>query len=110
MIRTCDFYVPNVALYQAELRPEYANFIFISPSCQFYDIIVIGGKIMNDIMNLINKISYPLVLFGAINYGLIGLFQIDMLAYFDSAMLLKLAQIIIGFAGVGVAVGLLGRK
>ena len=25
-IRTCDFYVPNVALYQAELHPEVAAY------------------------------------------------------------------------------------
>ena len=25
-IRTCDFYVPNVALYQAELHPEGAAY------------------------------------------------------------------------------------
>jgi len=65
---------------------------------------------MNDIMNLINKISYPLALFGAINYGLIGLFQTDLLSYLPSAGLVMAAQIAIGFAGVGVAVGLLGRK
>ncbi len=27
MIRTCDFYVPNVALYQAELHPVGAAYL-----------------------------------------------------------------------------------
>ena len=27
MIRTCDFYVPNVALYQAELHPAGAAYL-----------------------------------------------------------------------------------
>ena len=35
-VRTSDFYVPNVALYQAELHPVARHFISIPPACQFF--------------------------------------------------------------------------
>jgi len=88
------------------MRPFYPYFIQMS----IYGIMYTKEKTMNDIMNLINKISYPLVLLGAINYGLIGLFQTDLLTYLPSAWWVTAVQVLIGFAGVGVAVGLLGRK
>ena len=65
---------------------------------------------MNDIMNLINKISYPIVLAGAINYGLVGLGITDLFGLLPSAWWVTFFQVLIGIAGVGVAVGLLGRK
>ena len=64
---------------------------------------------MKDIMNLLNKICLPIALFGAINYGLIGVFATDLLGYLDGG-LIQIAQIIIGIAGVFVACGMVSGK
>ncbi|MDR2268664.1 MAG: DUF378 domain-containing protein [Rickettsiales bacterium] len=60
--------------------------------------------------NIINAICLPIVLFGAINYGLIGLFDLDILAYLGDPTLMKVAHVVIGLAGVGLATGWYGKK
>ena len=65
---------------------------------------------MSDIMNLINKISYPLVLFGAINWGFIGLFNTDLITLYLTGTIVTIIQVLIGVAAIGVALGLLGKK
>ena len=60
--------------------------------------------------NMINMICLPIVLFGAINYGLIGLIDLDLLSYLRDGTLIKVAQIIIGLAGLGLATGFVSSK
>ena len=59
---------------------------------------------------LINKICMPVALFGAINYGLIGLFSLDLLGYLSDSTLVQIAYIVIGVAGVGAAYGWFVKK
>ena len=61
-------------------------------------------------LNLINKICLPIAVVGAINYGLVGLFGIDLLSYLNTGGLQLAAQIIIGAAGAVVAFGLITNK
>ncbi|MDR2686063.1 MAG: DUF378 domain-containing protein [Rickettsiales bacterium] len=61
---------------------------------------------------VITVICMPLVLFGAINYGLIGIFHLDLLGYvyqYAGAIWVQVAQIIIGAAGLGLATGLVQK-
>jgi uncharacterized membrane protein YuzA (DUF378 family) len=59
---------------------------------------------------IINFVCLPLVLFGAINYGLVGIFDYDVLALLSDATLIKIVQVLIGVAGVGLATGWFGEK
>ncbi|MDR3208356.1 MAG: DUF378 domain-containing protein [Rickettsiales bacterium] len=59
---------------------------------------------------IINMVALPIALFGAVNYGLIGLFGLDLLGYLDSSALVQFVQIIIGLAGVAVAFGFASKK
>lgn len=61
-------------------------------------------------MNTINKICLPIALLGAINYGLVGLFGLDLFSYLNGADFIRLVQIIIGAAGAYVAFGLIANK
>ena len=61
-------------------------------------------------MELINKISLPVALFGAINYGLVGLFRLDLLDYLDGGTLQQAAMIIIGVAGVVATAGMIAKR
>ena len=61
-------------------------------------------------LNLINKICLPVALLGAINYGLIGLFNFDLLSYLDGRTLVQIAQIVVGVAGAVVFAGLITNK
>ncbi|MCL2629720.1 MAG: DUF378 domain-containing protein [Alphaproteobacteria bacterium] len=54
---------------------------------------------------LINMVCLPIVIIGAVNYGLMGLFGIDLLHYLNGATLIQAAQIIIGVSGLVVAAG-----
>ena len=65
---------------------------------------------MNDLINLMNKVCLPIALFGAINYGLIGLGITDLLSFLHDGALVQIAQIVIGVAGAGVALGFFGKK
>jgi len=65
---------------------------------------------MNDLISLLNKVCLPIALFGAINYGLIGLFNLDLLSYLRDGTLVVIAQVVIGVAGAFAALGLFGRK
>ena len=58
--------------------------------------------------NFVSKACLPVVLFGAINYGLIGLLGLDLLSYLGS--LSRVAQILIGLAGLGLVTGWFGKK
>jgi len=65
---------------------------------------------MKELTNLFNKICLPIVIIGAINYGLIGVLGLDLLGYLNSSFLVQAVQIIIGISGVGVALGLFNGK
>ena len=60
--------------------------------------------------NLLNKVCLPIVLFGAINYGLVGLFRLDLISYLGCPLLIRAAHIIIGLAGLGLITGWFGKK
>jgi uncharacterized membrane protein YuzA (DUF378 family) len=59
---------------------------------------------------IINMVALPIALFGAINYGLIGIFRIDALGYLGGGIWTQIAQIAIGFAGVAVAFGFTSKN
>ena len=61
-------------------------------------------------LNFVNKIALPVALFGAINYGLIGLIGLDLISYLNDGMLIRIAYIIIGVGGVMVAAGIATKK
>jgi len=60
--------------------------------------------------NFINWVCFPLVLFGAINYGLIGLFGVDLISYLHDLTVIRIVYVLIGAAGVGLATGWFGKK
>jgi uncharacterized membrane protein YuzA (DUF378 family) len=60
--------------------------------------------------NFINLVCMPLVLFAAVNYGLVGAFRYDLLGLLPSGLAVQIAQIAIGLAGLGLATGWYGRK
>jgi uncharacterized membrane protein YuzA (DUF378 family) len=58
-------------------------------------------------MKLIHWIALVLVVIGAVNWGLVGLFQIDLVAALfggADAMLARLVYVLVGAAGVLLAV------
>lgn len=63
-------------------------------------------------MKLISLIASLLVLFGALNWGLVGMFGIDLVVKFFGAGTLatKVTYDLIGVAAVLAIVGYLGRK
>ena len=61
-------------------------------------------------INIINKVALPIALLGAINYGLIGLFRIDMLYYLSGSALQQAALVVIGVSGALVALSLLMKR
>jgi uncharacterized membrane protein YuzA (DUF378 family) len=60
-------------------------------------------------LNLINKIALPITVVGAINYGLIALFSLDLLSYLNGDLVM-IVQILVGAAGAVVAAGLIANK
>ncbi|MDR1826630.1 MAG: hypothetical protein LBQ49_02970 [Rickettsiales bacterium] len=61
-------------------------------------------------MNLINKISLPIAVFGAIVVGLAGI-GIDLAGELNiGTQIIQIAQLVIGAAGVVVAFGLITNK
>jgi uncharacterized membrane protein YuzA (DUF378 family) len=60
--------------------------------------------------NIINLVCLPLVILAAVNYGLIGVFDYDVLSLLPDATLLKIVQVLIGIAGIGLATGWYGKN
>jgi uncharacterized membrane protein YuzA (DUF378 family) len=59
---------------------------------------------------IIDFVCLPLVLVGAVNYGLIAVFDYDILSILQDGAFIRIAQILIGVAGVGLATGWYGKK
>ena len=64
--------------------------------------------------NFMNAICMPLVLFGAINWGLIGLLNIDLIAEIARLInireIAKVIQILIGVSALGAIFGWFGKR
>ncbi|MDR0449628.1 MAG: DUF378 domain-containing protein [Rickettsiales bacterium] len=58
---------------------------------------------------LIDLVALPITLVGAVNYGLIGIFGLDLLSYL-SGDLVQIAQIVIGACAVVVAAGFYAKR
>ncbi|MDR1476688.1 MAG: DUF378 domain-containing protein [Rickettsiales bacterium] len=57
-----------------------------------------------------NTVCMPLALFGAIDWGLIGIFRYDVIgAVLGSSMAAQIVQILIGLSGLGVLFGWFGK-
>jgi uncharacterized protein len=66
---------------------------------------------METVMKLINIFTLLLVIVGALNWGLVGLFQFDLVAALfggQQAALSRLVYVLVGFAGVYQLVPLFG--
>lgn len=63
-------------------------------------------------LSLIDKISLLLVIIGAINWGMLGLFNFDLVAFiFKNAMIVgRIIYILIGVAGINILLLLLKTK
>jgi len=55
-------------------------------------------------INLLDKISILLVIIGALNWGLIGLFNFNLVHFIFgfSSILVRLVYILVGFAGINL--------
>ena len=52
-------------------------------------------------MNLINRLALGLVLVGALNWGLVGLFQFDLVAWLFGGQMALLSRLVYGLVGLG---------
>ena len=56
-----------------------------------------------NIMNVINKIALALIIIGALNWGLVGLFTFDLVAWIcggQSSLLSRIIYTVVGLAGI----------
>ncbi|MCL2439658.1 MAG: DUF378 domain-containing protein [Alphaproteobacteria bacterium] len=52
----------------------------------------------------------PLVIFGALNYGIVELFRYDLFSLIPNANVIRGLKICIGLAGLGLFTGWYGRR
>jgi uncharacterized membrane protein YuzA (DUF378 family) len=52
-----------------------------------------------------NMICLPIVILGALNYGAMGIFDVNFLSVFGEKTIVRLIEIVIGFAGLFLAMG-----